>query len=237
MIRRLIEIVDKLIHQYDSRTIAAACFSFLLSVGFAAFNAVISALTFSFWYGALAAYYCLLAITRFGVIFHHLRTNKRGNESEERLKRRETRTYNACGIIIILLAVALAAAVVQLALSNRTLIDAPGLTIYLFAVYTFYKVISSVFHLVRAHKDDDITIQAVRNVNFADALVSVLALQTAMLHVLAPEADIWQMNALTGTLVCLATFTIGILMVVVGARKGKRLKAGSAEADEAQTAE
>lgn len=201
-----------------------ACGSFVLSVGFAAFNAVISALTFSFWYGALAAYYGLLAVMRFGLIFHHLRTRRLADETEEHRRKRQTNTYRTCGIILIFLALALGAAVLQMALSNATFANPPGLTIYLVAVYTFYKIIASAFHLVRAHKDDDITIQAVRNVNFADALVSVLALQTAMLHEFAPEANHWQMNALTGTLVCITTVTIGILMVVTGLRRGRRLK-------------
>ena len=200
-----------------------ACFTFVVSVGFAAFNAVVSAITYSFWYGALSAYYALLAITRFGIIFHHLKTRKLSEETEEQKRRREAKTYCACGIILIFLSFALGAAVLQMALSNRTFVNTPGSTIYLVAIYTFYKIISAVFHLVRAQKDDDITIQAVRNVNFADALVSMLALQTAMIHEFLPETNLWQMNALTGTLVCLATITIGILMVILGHRKRRRL--------------
>ena len=206
-----------------------ACFSFLFSVGFASFNAVVSALTHSFWYGALSAYYALLAIVRFGIIFHHLRTSRLEGETAEHKKRRETRTYRVCGGILILLAFALGAAVLQTVLADRTFVNAPGLTIYLVAVYTFYKIIFAVFHLVRAHKDEDITIQAVRNVNFADALVSVLALQIAMLHEFASDIDVWQMNALTGTLVCLATATIGIVMVDLGRRRSKKLKSVTTE--------
>lgn len=204
----------------------AAFFSLMVSAGFAAFNAVISGLTSSYWYGALAVYYGLLAITRFFLIFHHLRTRKLADGELKRKK--EIKTYRLCGIILVLLSFALVATVLQMAFANISF-DSHGLTIYLVAAYTFYKIAWSIFHLVRARKDEDITIRAVRNVNFADALVSVLALQTAMLHEFAPDTNLWHMNALTGMLVCIATVAIGVFMVISGLRKGRKLKKNSTD--------
>ncbi|MDE5548894.1 MAG: hypothetical protein K2J13_01435, partial [Clostridia bacterium] len=68
----------------------------------------------------------------------------------------------------------------------------------------------------------DMTVQAIRNINLADAIVSMLALQTAMMNSFG-EGDQrgfeMTMNAVTGAVVCLVIFTLGIYMVV----KSKRM--------------
>lgn len=219
MNRHISDLIDKLKNQYGFRTVVFAYVTFIISVAFAAFNAVVSALTSSFWYGALAAYYFLLATTRFGIILHHRKSHKLIDEPDEKKKTREIKTYRICGIILIFLSFALLAAVLQMVLSNHTFVN-PGLTIYFVAVYAFYKIIMAIINLVKARKDNDITIQAIRNVNFSEASVSILALQTAMLHEFGAEMTeitIIAMNAATGGVVCIVTAAIGILMIVKAA--------------------
>lgn len=210
-----------------------ACFSFILSVAVAVFNAVVAIRTSSFWYGALAVVYAILAITRSSLIFHHFRSYGMADETEEHRHLRQIKTYRACGIVIIFLAFVLGAAALETSLGQDVFVNTPGMTIYLIAVYTFYKIIMSALHLFRVQRDDDMTIHAVRNVNFADALVSVLALQTAILHEFAPEVNLWQMYAFTGALVCVVTIVIGVLMTVVSVRKGKKIKAERAGTQDA----
>ncbi|MDE5755969.1 MAG: hypothetical protein K2I23_02655, partial [Clostridia bacterium] len=77
---------------------------------------------------------------------------------------------------------------------------------------------------VKAKKQTDITIQAIRNINLADAAVSVLALQTSMFHTFGEndEAGFESiLNGFTGAIVCALVFALGIYMIV---KSQKRLK-------------
>lgn len=205
------EFVQKLVHRYGFRTIIFTIGSLCISFSYAVFNAIIAVISHSIWYGALAAYYALLAIIRGGVIFHHRKKRKMDDEDDKEIY--EIRTYRRCGGLLIFLPLALGGAIMQMVLSDKSFTH-PGLTIYFAAVYTFYKIIMAIINLRKARKNDDMTIQAVRNVNFADALVSMLALQTALLHAFSPERNYHFANALTGTAVCVITTVIGIVMIV-----------------------
>ena len=89
-----------------------------------------------------------------------------------------------------------------------------GLMIYASAAYAFYKIIMALYNLVKARKQSDFKIRAVRNINFAYAAVSVLALQTAMFQAFSPEADVSLYNAVTGGAVCLLIVALGAFMFV-----------------------
>ena len=69
------------------------------------------------------------------------------------------------------------------------------------------------------------TVRAIRNVNLTDAAVSILALQTALLHTFSDESiDISLFNTLTGLAVGVATYAIGIIMIVKGCKTLKKIR-------------
>lgn len=68
------------------------------------------------------------------------------------------------------------------------------------------------------------TVKAVRDINLADAMVSVLALQTAMLREFSPGQNVDFVNCLTGGVICALTVALGIYMVVYGGRKLRTTK-------------
>ena len=98
-----------------------------------------------------------------------------------------------------------------------------GPMIYVSAAYTFFKVVMGIINLTIARKNDDMTVKAVRSINFADALVSLLALQTALLHEFSPDSPFFNsiMNAVTGSVVCIFTLVVGIYTVVNANKKIK----------------
>lgn len=220
------EFTEKLIKQYGFRTIILSVGSLALSLMYAVFNGVIAVLNFSIWYGALAAYYTLLASMRGGIIFHHRRNRKREDETDAQRSLRSVKTYRACGGVLIFLPLCLSGAVTQMVLSRKAY-NYAGLMIYAAAAYTFYKIIMSIVNLVKARKADDHTVRAIRNINFADALVSVLALQTAMFRAFSPDGNYGYLNAVTGGIVCLLTVLMGVLMVIAANKNIVRTLAAS----------
>lgn len=202
------EFTDKLLHDYGYRTVAFGLVTWAVSVAYALFQGTLAVLSHSVWFGALAGYYLVLAFLRGGVI---LRGRKGETEEEKNLLR--IRVYRTGGILLIMFTLALSAAVVQMVYANRAF-EYAGLMIYASAAYAFYKIIMALYNLVKARKQSDFKIRAVRNINFADAAVSVLALQTAMFQAFSPEADVSLYNAVTGGAVCLLIVALGAFMFV-----------------------
>lgn len=202
------EFTDKLLHDYGYRTVAFGLVTWAVSMAYALFQGTLAVLSRSVWFGALAGYYLVLAFLRGGVIL----SGRKGETEEEKTLQR-IRVYRAGGILLIVLTLALSAAVVQMVYANRAF-EYAGLMIYASAAYAFYKIIMALYNLVKARRQSDFKIRAVRNINFADAAVSILALQTAMFQAFSPEADVRMYNAATGGVVCLLIVALGAFMIV-----------------------
>ncbi len=102
----------------------------------------------------------------------------------------------------------------------------PGLSIFMSAAYTFYKIIAAAVHLSKAKKTYDPVVQALRNINLADALISVAALETAMLASFGGGEDMIPLRAATGFAVCAITIATGALMAARAADERRRLRTG-----------
>ena len=209
---------NELLESFGYRSLIFVIFSFILNITFAIFQGVIAILAHSLWYGALAIYYIALCLIRGGLVSVSKKQQKNKITLERQLK-----SYRNCGIYLILLNVALVGALIQMVVVNQTF-EYAGLMIYVMATYTFYKLGLSIYNLVKAKAHKDFTIQSVKNIGFADALVSVLALQTALLQTFSPESNSAWANALTGGVISIAIISLGILMIVQGQIKLKNLQ-------------
>ena len=100
-----------------------------------------------------------------------------------------------------------------------------GWTIFAYAAYAFYKITMSIISFIRAHRQEDLTVRAIGNINLVDALVSILALQTALLTMFSEgKVNISLFNTLTGIAVSGLSVGIGIYMIVSANKKMKELK-------------
>ena len=135
-------------------------------------------------------------------------------KKEDSLEVRSWRVHRNCGIILSISSIALGGAVIML-VSGQGGKSYPGLMIYAAATYTFYKLGMAIANMIKARKEKSILLVTLRNISYADALVSILSLQTAMFATFGQNsgAMIPITNALTGTGVCLMIFALGIYMV------------------------
>jgi hypothetical protein len=67
-------------------------------------------------------------------------------------------------------------------------------------------------------------VRAIRHINLADALVSILALQTAMFKEFAIGQNVGVYNAVTGGVVCALTLALGTFMIVTAEKRSRILK-------------
>jgi hypothetical protein len=214
------EFTHLLLRNFGFRTVVFSVGSFLMSLLFSAFNAYMGIANRSIWYGALAAFYIALALIRGGVLtYHRSRMGKR--ESDEYVK---AKVYRNSGIITLILNIALSSAIAQMIFSGAHL-SYMGWTVFAYAAYAFYKITMSIISFIKAHKQTDLTVRAIRNINLVDALVSILALQTALLTMFSEgDINISLFNTLTGIAVSVLSVGIGIYMIISANKKMKELK-------------
>lgn len=197
------------------RTIIFLAIAFAINIAYAVINAVIGIIYLSFWYGVLATYYIILAFMRGIILFYRRKRIVYGSQDVARVALNDIKKYRNCGILLILLPLCLSFVILGAILSNNTF-SHPGFMIYAEATYTAYKVTMAIYNFVKTRKLDDMILKAVRNINLSDALVSILALQMAMLREFSPDMSVNFVNCLTGGAVCALTISLGIYMVVYG---------------------
>ena len=213
------ELTRRLLHNWGFRTILTSTVAFAMSIINSVFNAYLGISERSIWFGALAAYYIFLALMRSGLLIYHRKKRDFENEALIRAKK-----YTQCGVWLLILNAALSSAIAQMIFDDRSF-EYKDWLIYAFAAYAFYKVIMSVRNAIKARRQDDLTIQAIREINMVDAAVSILALQTALLHTFGDGVtDISLFNTFTGCFVSAFSLALSIYMIVKGTKTIKEIK-------------
>lgn len=219
---------NKALNEYGFTTLIATAGSIIVTLAFAIYNGSIAIVIQSIWFGALAAYYIVLIILRSSILIYYGIRKKAidKGQSEPQTLIRDGKLYRACGILLLLLPLCLSFAILQMIRAGDSF-EHKGITIYVYAIYAFFKIITAVYSFIKERRNNSMVIMATKNVKLADAMVSILALQTAMFREFAVETqefDVIMMNAITGAVVCALTIVLGIYMITKANRKIKKLR-------------
>ena len=177
----------------------------------------------SFWFGSIAVYYFCLAVMRFMLLRHAHRTAF-GKDLVGEYKK-----YRICGAVLMVLNLSLTGMVILIVVKNYTY-TYPGTLIYAMGAYAFYNIITAVMNVVKFRKQNSPALSASKVINLASALVSMLALETAMLSQFGSEkspAFQRSMTSATGGIVCLIVLGMAMYMVISSTRRLKKLKSNS----------
>jgi len=202
-------------------------FFMYLSCGFSIFYAIFkfSAGVYyhSVWIGAVAVYYIIVSLMRFGLIKRYRYNLQYEDEREQRLF--GLKSYRFCGVLMFLLNVAVTGLVIQLIWHGETY-QYPGFLIYAFAAYSFYCIGMAVRNMAKHRKLETPVLAAAKMLSFACALMSILATQTAMLTQFGDgNTDFARfMNAATGSVVCLLIFGLAVWMVLRANKEMKKMR-------------
>lgn len=213
----------RFVRNYGFRTHVYSGMRLAINVAYALFEGTLALIASSVWYGALAAYHLLLSFMRFFVL-NFVRKEGKSELTEEEREFGRAKMYGQCGAMLIVLTLALSLAVVQMVVMKNGFRYA-GVMIYAAAAYTTYKVTLAIVNAVKAHRFRAESVRALRNINLADAIVSLLALQTAMLAAFGSESrETFVFNAFTGGAVCLFVVGMGIYMITRSRQKLRKEK-------------
>ena len=174
----------------------------------------------SMWFGTLSVYYFLLAAVRFALI-SYARRNAFGADLLP-----EWRRYRLCGVILLLLDLVLSGEVILIVYQNESF-HYDGYLIYIMALYAFYCVATAVRDVVRCRAFHSPVMSAAKALQLAKTLISMLALETAMLEQFG-EADGEHFRAImtgcTGAGVFLVILGMAGYMIHTSGKEIKRLK-------------
>ena len=170
----------------------------------------------TFWFYSLAGYYISLAVMRFFLVQH----TRKHNPGEKMLD--ELRKYRACGIVFLLMNLALALIIFFMVYWNRTFNHHEITTIAL-AAYTFTSLTFAIINTIKYHKYNSPVYSASKAISLASACVSVLTLESTMLTTFGTET-----MSLTGRRIFLGIsggaisvfiIAMAIYMIVQGTKK------------------
>ncbi|MCC2817185.1 hypothetical protein LK537_07780 [Lachnoclostridium pacaense] len=217
------KLAERLYKDYRYRALFSTVFAFLLNLLYAAGNGIYAKWTHSAWLGTLSAYYLFLCIMRFLVIRQEFCFAKEHIEGK-RKRAAEWNVLRNAGILLSFITLVLGGAVVLLLHEEGGKVYS-GYLIFAVAAYTFYKITISVINMIKVRRMKSPLLLTIRNIGYADALVSILFLQTAMFTAFSDGKEINKqlMNEMTGGAVCAMILLIGIFMVRKAAKERKNI--------------
>ena len=178
------------------RTLKLALASLSFNIAFACYHLILGLITISWWLLTLGSYYLVLSIVRFMVL---------------RSKNQERFVAKFTGWMLMLLSIPLAGTVILSVVRDRGL-KLHMIVMIAMAAYAFTKITLATIKLIKASRSTSATLITLRNISFADAFVSIFALQRSMLVSFEgmTEVEIVIMNATLGFAVCVIVFLLGI---------------------------
>ena len=175
----------------------------------------------TFWFYSLGAYYICLGVMRFFLARHTTRYAP-GERMQTELKK-----YRACGIVFLVMNLALALIIFFMVYWNRTF-EHHMITAIAMAAYTFTALTTSIINVIKYRKYNSPVFSASKAISLAAALVSMLTLESTMLTTfgdgtMTVMAQKWMLGVTGGAISVLIVAT-AIYMIVVGTKKLKQLK-------------
>ena len=175
----------------------------------------------TFWFYSLAGYYISLAVMRFFLV-RHTSKHKPGEKMLDELIK-----YRACGIVFLIMNLALALMIFFMVYWNRTFHHHEITTITL-AAYTFTSLTLAIINTVKYRKYNSPVYSASKAISLASACVSMLTLESTMLTAFGDgtmsltEKSI--LLGVSGGLISVFIIAMAIYMIVQANKKIKLLK-------------
>ena len=175
----------------------------------------------TFWFYSLGAYYICLGVMRFFLARHTTKYAPGERMQTELVK------YRACGIVFLVMNLALALIIFFMVYWNRTF-EHHMITAIAMAAYTFTALTTAIINVIKYRKYNSPVFSASKAISLAAALVSMLTLESTMLTTfgegtMTATTQKWMLGA-TGSAISVLIVATAIYMIVVGTKKLKELK-------------
>lgn len=208
--------VNKYLTDAVFRTQVSLYASLVINLLFVGINLLSYYLYSSAWFIVLAVYYGILAFMRFLLLKYKIGENLLG----------ELKRAVLCSFVLLTLNFALSGAVLMMMYQDKGF-EYHGILIYAMATYTFYITVLAIINTVRYRRYNSPVMMTSRVISLCASLVSMLALETAMLSQFGQDmskGDQRLMIALTGAGVSITVVTLSVYMIVSSLKQIKKYK-------------
>ena len=164
----------------------------------------------SMWLVAIGVYYAVLGVMRFFLL--------RSIRSAD--AQRGKKAYFRTAILLNVLTLTMTGIFVQLIIDDQSF-HYPGVLIYAMALWAFIKIILAVKNLIQRRKEEQPILAAARCLSFAAALMSILALQMALISQFGGDAVDFAhtMNGIAGAVITALLITLSAMMLAKASKK------------------
>lgn len=217
-------LTGRMVDDFSFRTVTFTYASFGGNVVFSLAKGVAGWFSGSWWLISFSTYYLLLCISKFLLLRDSRKLDKLQDQS--RREQLEWQAYRVCGVLLMVMTIALFGIVVLIVTRDSKFVYY-GVLIFVVALYDFYCLTAAIIYMVRNRRRHSPMIVAIKTIQLATTLVSMLSLQTAMFASFGGESDgafKSLMNLCTGGAVCVILLTMGIVMVVKATKEIKTFK-------------
>ena len=192
---------------FGYRTTVSSVLALCVSVPHSVFNIFLGEVYGTAWNWGIAVYYVSLSLIRAYVGGNEIYFAKNAFEEEERERRRK-RIFSVQSAALLVLGFALVAPIALMVLQKRY-VNYSEITAIAIAAYTVYKVTLSAVNLKKTRRNFHLGIKILKDVNFIDALVSVLTLQYTLVMTFG--------GGIEGNMFTLCAFTCGAVWAIIAA--------------------
>lgn len=172
----------------------------------------------SIWSYSLAVYYVLLAVMRFFLVRHSAK-NRPGEKMREELVR-----YRFCGIVFLLMNIALTAMMIYM-IDQNTSFKHHEITTITMAAYTFFTFTKAIVDIIKYRKYESPIFSAAKAISLTAASVSMLTLESTMLATFSDGSmtDIEKkiFMAISGFAISVCIISMALYMIVQSTKKLK----------------
>ncbi len=196
------------------KTILTLIPSLLINAVFVITNMRLGVINHTSWFGFLGLYYLFLAVMK-AYLLYRMTGDRRDFPVSEQYA-----AYRTCGIILLMLNAVLIAESVYIVRKGQSF-HYQGNLIFLMAAVIFCNLIMAVVNVIRYKKYHSPVLSAVRFVNLTAAMVSMLALETAMISQFGNgENGRFRliMTGISAAAVCIIEIGIAVRMIIIGGK-------------------
>lgn len=175
MNKKIESAVNRWKNEYEFKTVINSSLSFFITFIFALYNGFLGIRYKIIWNLSISVYYIFLVIMRGIIIKQEYLFLTQGADNRQKI-------HTIVSIILIIMNSALIMPITLMVIDkkNVSISMIPAISI---ATYTTFKTIMASINLKKSKKSDDLLIKDLRNINFIDALISVLTLQNTLISV------------------------------------------------------
>lgn len=214
------ERINNYVSDESLKTKSTVYISLAINIAYVVINTISGFYYKTAWFIIFAVYYAIMAVMRFIISrFMH-------NYSQDENKHSQLKIARVCSVIMLSLNLTLTASVLMMLYQGRGF-EQHGVLIYVIALYTFYSTISAVIDVIKYRNLKKPIVTTSTMIKLAEALVSMLSLETSMLAQFGAENTVGfkrLMISLTGGGIALIITFMSVYVLVLSTRQLKRMK-------------